>query len=185
MDQELLELISGIKSGRNENFELLKSRYKPLLSDMASSFESSGAGSKDDLFEEAERALLKAAISFDLDKVGITFGLYAKICIRNALISAKRARDAKKRREDRIAKRQEFKRAQVLDSFGGLSADEILKRIETSLSDYEKLVFKEYFSDRSARETALLLGTDEKSVNNAVYRIRQKAKSLGAVKNDM
>jgi DNA-directed RNA polymerase specialized sigma24 family protein len=73
----------------------------------------------------------------------------------------------------------------VLDSFGGLSADEILKRIETSLSDYEKQVFKEYFSDRSARETALLLGTDEKSVNNAVYRIRQKAKSLGAVKNDM
>ena len=178
MDQELLDMISGVKAGRNENFELLKSRYKPLLSDMASSFESSGAGSKDDLFEEAERALLKAAISFDIDKNGITFGLYAKICIRNALISAKRARDAKKRREDRIAKKQEFKRAQVLESFGSLSADEILERIESSLSDYEKAVFKEYFSDRSAKETAEILGTDERSVNNAVYRIRRKAKSI-------
>ena len=178
MDQELLEMISGVKAGRNENFELLKSRYKPLLNDMAKSFEGSGAGSKDDLLEEAESALLKAAISFDIEKEGITFGLYAKICVRNALISARRRSAAKKRREAGGAKKQEFKRARVLESFGNMSADEILGRIESSLSPYERRVFEVYFSGRSAKETAEILSSSERSVNNAVYRIRTKAKGL-------
>ncbi len=179
MDQDTLGLISGIKAGRNESFELLKAKYNPLLNDMAVRFEESGSGSRDDLFEEAQRALLKAAISFDTAKEGITFGLYAKICIRNALISVRRANAAKKRREEKITEKKEFKRARMLSSFGAMSADEILERIEGELSEYEAAVLKEYFSDRSAKETAAILKTSERSVNNAVYRIRQKAKALG------
>ena len=69
-------------------------------------------------------------------------------------------------------------RARLLASFGDSEPDEILKKIESSLSDYEAAVLKEFFSGRSAKETAEILGTDAKSVNNAVFRIRQKAHRL-------
>lgn len=179
MDRELLDLISGVKSGRHEDFEILKSKYKHLIADMAKSFEESGAGLRDDLREDAERALLKAAVSFDETKEGITFGLYAKICIRNALISVRRSASAKQRRLSNIEKVDRVVRARAIASFANMDPDEILEKIQSSLSDYEAAVLKEFFCGRSAKETATVLGTDEKSVNNAVYRIRTKAKKLG------
>ena len=104
LDQDLLAIISGVKSGRDEEFEKLKQKYNPLTSEMAKRFAQSGAGSLVDLSEEAERALLKAALSFDLSKEEITFGLYAKICVRNALISVGRANAADRRRRERAAR---------------------------------------------------------------------------------
>ena len=179
LEQDVFDLIAGVKCGRHEDFEKLKAKYSPLINDMVNSFEESGAGTKSDLLEDAQRALLKAAISFDETKKGITFGLYAKICIRNALISQKRAAVARQRKELRVDKAQTVPRARAIAAFGGLEAEEILERIESVLSDYEKAVLKEYFGGRSAKEAAEALGTDEKSVNNAVYRIRSKAKRLG------
>lgn len=179
LDQELLDLIAGVKSGGHEEFEILKAKYMPLISDMAKSFEESGAGSLDDLMEDAERAFLKAAVNFDDKKEGITFGLYAKICIRNALISVRRAQKARLRKQERVAGEVALQRSRALASFGDADTNEILRRIESSLSEYEMAVLKEFFSGRSAKETAEILDTDEKSVYNAVYRIRVKAKSLG------
>lgn len=180
-------MIVGIKSARHEDFDVLKVRYSPLINDMVESFSQSGAGSRDDLREEAQRALLKAALSFDLEKDGITFGLYAKICIRNALISVKRTKAANERRKNRVYTKSRERKRKGRISFGELDPDEILTKIENTLSPYEMMVFKEYFSGRSAKETAEFLGTDERSVNNAVYRIRAKSKMLvkQAHENDM
>lgn len=178
METEILDLIRGVKIGRTSDFELLCAKYKPLINDLAKSFEESGAGARSDLSEEAQRALLKAAISFDDTKEGITFGLYAKICMRNALISVKRAEDSRRRKEMRAKSDSISQGSRALAVFEGADAEAILKRIESALSCYELSVFKEYFSGRSAAETAELLGTDERSVNNAVYRIRRKAKLL-------
>ncbi|MBR2328365.1 MAG: hypothetical protein IKA58_00585 [Clostridia bacterium] len=178
MDKALLDLIVGIKSARHEDFEALKVRYSPLINDMSDSFAASGAGAKEDLREEAQRALLKAALSFDTQKEGITFGLYAKICIRNALISVKRAKVANERKKNRIDNKRVANSLRAKISLEGIDTDEMLDRIESGLSSYELQVFKEYFSGRSAKETAEILGTDERSVNNAVYRIRAKSKKL-------
>ena len=182
MEQELLELIRGVKSGRHEDFEVLKVRYMPLILDMASSFEESGAGAKDDLVCDAQRALLKAAVTFDENKEGITFGLFAKICIKNALISVRRAEKARQRRQSRTQKETELRSSAIAQSFEDIDPDEILKKLESSLSDYEAAVFREFFFGRSAKETAVILGTDAKSVNNAVFRIRQKARNLSKEK---
>lgn len=178
-EREIFELIREVKSGRHESFEILRSRYLPLISDMAKSFEESGSGNRADLLEDAQRAFLRAAVTFDETKEGITFGLYAKVCIRNALISVRRAERSRRKKEERASKKEAVQRAKVLTSFGDMEAEEILERIESVLSEYEALVLREYFSGRSAKETAAVLGTDEKSVNNAVYRIRTKAKQLG------
>ncbi|MBE6587817.1 MAG: hypothetical protein E7647_05320 [Ruminococcaceae bacterium] len=179
LDQDLLAIIAGVKAGKDEDFEKLKLRYKPLCADMANSFVRSGAGSSVDLLEEAERALLKAALSFDTSKEGITFGLYAKICVRNALISVRRANTAQKNRKERAKKESESSRRLSVISSAELDPEEMLKMLEDSLSDYEARVLREFFSGRSAEETAAVLGTDKKSVYNAVFRIRAKAKKLG------
>ena len=184
LEKEIIDLIRGVKVGRHEDFELLKAKYMPLINDLANSFEESGAGAKSDLSEEAQRALLKAAISFDEGKEGITFGLYAKICMRNALISVKRAEDARRRKEKRAKSDSVSQSARSLAAFAGEDAEDILSKIESSLSSYELKVFKEYFSGRSAKETAEVLRSDERSVNNAVYRIRKKAKQLAKSKTE-
>ena len=180
MDQDLLAIISGVKSGRDEEFEKLKQRYKPLTLEMAKRFAHSGVGSLVDLSEEAERALLKAALSFDLSKEKITFGLYAKICVRNALISVGRANAADRRRKERAARTEKNQRKMPIISFGDVAPEEILEMLESSLSSFEKQVLREFFSGRSATETAETLDTDVKSVYNAAYRIRTKAKKLFA-----
>ncbi|MBQ4066814.1 MAG: sigma-70 family RNA polymerase sigma factor [Clostridia bacterium] len=173
-----MDLINGVKNDRHEDFELIKARYKPLINDMAKSFEESGAGGFDDLFEEAQRALLKAALSFDSSKEGITFGLYAKICIRNALISVRRASSARRKREVKIAEKgREASRRTVMD-LGEMSPEEAVEKLKGSLSEYETRVLREFFSGNSAEQTARILGTDRKSVYNAVFRIKQKAKLL-------
>ena len=57
--------------------------------------------------------------------------------------------------------------------------DERLKaKIKTELSDFEKSVFDLYINDKSTREIAEILGREEKSVSNALYRMKVKIKGL-------
>ncbi|MBQ5633734.1 MAG: hypothetical protein IIV11_02485 [Clostridia bacterium] len=50
--------------------------------------------------------------------------------------------------------------------------------IRKNLSELEYKVWQLYISGRSAAEIAALLSTDEKSVNNAIYRIRKKLRAV-------
>ena len=55
---------------------------------------------------------------------------------------------------------------------------EMYDAIENKLSQTEKRVALLYISGRSAGEIALFIGKDEKAVNNALQRIRNKLKSV-------
>ena len=50
--------------------------------------------------------------------------------------------------------------------------------IRNNLSDFEYEVWQLYMSGRSAKEIADRLHTDQKSVSNAIYRIRKKLRSI-------
>lgn len=178
MSQTLDEILLGIKHGRHEDFDALRGKYAPLLTGSVLSFEQSGSGSRVDLTEEAESALLRAALSYDTDKCGVSFGLYAKICIRNALVSFRRAKLSRERREKRTADataRGRRRRAEL----DGAEVNEVLERIGGELSDYEKTVLLRYMDGNSAAQTAAELDTDERSVNNALYRARRKLRESG------
>ena len=111
---------------------------------------------------------------------GLGVGLYAKICAKNALISVGRANAADRRRRERAARIEKQQKKMPIISFGDVAPEEVLEMLESSLSSYEKQVLREFFSGRSATEAAETLDTDVKSVYNAAYRIRAKAKKLGA-----
>ena len=50
--------------------------------------------------------------------------------------------------------------------------------ISGELSDYENRIWWMYLSGRTAKEIAEQMGKDEKSVQNAIYRIRRKLRSV-------
>lgn len=178
-DKEINKAIIGVKSGRHEDFDVIRLTYSPLIENMAQSFEKSGAGNQGDLYDEAVRALLKAVLTYDIDSEKVTFGLYAKICIRNALISVRRAKLTREKREARSAAAVKKNVGRRKDNvFSAMDADAIMEKMQSVLSPYEYRVLKEYITGVSVSSIAKLFEKSEKSVNNALYRIRRKAKSL-------
>lgn len=178
-DEEIQNAIDGVKNGRHEDFEVIRLTYLPLIESTIRSFEESGAGNQSDLYDEAVRALLRAVLAFDASGKNITFGLYAKICIRNALISVRRAKLTREKREMRSTKKSEEKKHRRDDSvFSGMTAEEIMSKMQSVLSPYEYRVLRKYISGAAAAEIAKALSKSERSVNNALYRIRRKAKVM-------
>ena len=55
---------------------------------------------------------------------------------------------------------------------------EIYSAIKKNLSDYEYTIWHSYMLGKTAKEIGEMLGKDEKSVSNAVYRIRKKLRAL-------
>ena len=170
-------LLKEIQNGSDESFSLLEKRYAPLIASMVSSFCASGSGAKDELLQEAQSALLKAALTFDCAQKDVTFGLYAKICIRNALISHRRKALRRMRRDmpgRAVNKRNSVRR--VFSQAGNM--EQMLVKIEGMLSAYEKQVLRAYMAGKSVSEIAGEVGKEPKSVYNALFRIRQKGKQL-------
>lgn len=178
-DAELFDIVADVRSGNVEGFSILKKKYAPLIRSMAYSFAGQG-GSSEDYEREAESALLKAAIKFDLQQNDVSFGLFAKICIRNALVSLKRKEMSKKRRLERQAVGQagRKKRSFSMESNGDGNTEKLVDEINRVLSGYERKVFNEYMSGKTIGEMAETLGKPKKSVNNALYRIKEKVKEI-------
>ena len=178
-DAGVTEMILGVQSGDAESFEGLKRKYAPLMLGVVSSF-AAGEISTSELEREAESALLKSAVRYDTSQSKVAFGLYAKICIKNALISYLRKEQTKLRRQQRALETVQSKkstRARFSYASEGRDTEKTVERISGVLSCYEKKVFSEYMSGRSVREIAADLGRSVKSVNNAMYRIKEKVKA--------
>ena len=175
---------------KNEKFGQLTADYAPLIKSLVFRFMSTYGvlkADEDDLNQEALIALYSAALSYKEDK-GVTFGLYAKICIENRLTTY-----AKK-----ITKNPEPQTESIDDCFNNgineLAADidgqpidraasketcETLKeRIKAELTDYEYNVFMSYADGASPSEIAKKLKREPKSVYNKLQRARKKLKKL-------
>ena len=167
-------LLREIRAGSGESFELLVKQYAPLLGNLVSAFYMSGSGARDELEQEARSALLKAALRYDSDQTAVSFGLYAKICIRNALISHRRKtlrQSSPRISENRRTVRRQSLPEEPIDR-------SVLSAFSETLSPYEKKVFSAYLSGKRVAEIAEDLGRSQKSVHNALFRIREKAKQF-------
>ena len=173
------ELIRAVQSGDKDAFNEIIRRFEPLILSTMSGYlngELFGMSDRDDLYQEAAIALYSAAMSYDLECSEVSFGLYAKICLNNSLKSALRRR---KRQLAADNAQYEASAGQRESSFG--QPDEtkadvslLLARIDGLLSDFERKVFRLYLGGYSHRFIAETLGRSEKSIDNAVYRIKKK-----------
>lgn len=178
--EQLHTCILAVRAGDQAAFSALLSDYEPLLGAEISGH-AAGLGKQDveDLRQCALLALYRAAQSFDLSQCEVEFGLYAKICINNALLSQLRIIN-RYRTEVSVADTHEVLEvgedpaARVMQEE---AAAALYARVRSLLSPYENRVWALYMAGRSTGEIARLLNKDTHSIENAVYRIRKKLRA--------
>ncbi len=183
-NEEINKLIDLVVSGDSDAFTTLVEMYNPLLKKILNSNTTEEMSKEDveDLSQEELIAFYRAVINFDKEQSDVEFGLYAKICITNSMISYKRAAD-KKNNEALIG---DDEMNSITDPEGEVSRffemreseRELGEQIEKTLSVYENQVWSYYVNGYSSREIAKKLNSNEKSIDNAIFRIRKKLKTL-------
>ncbi|MBQ7335354.1 MAG: sigma-70 family RNA polymerase sigma factor [Clostridia bacterium] len=174
-------LLLAAKLGDQSAFERLLERYSPLIDSMTSEFAHSisGAEYEDDFRQEACIAFFNAVKHFDAEQNEVQFGLFAKICIRHRLVSYRRSlrkQEPMLSLDETVTSPEEEK-----DPSAYVEEEEnyqaLYRLIEATLSPYENRIWWLYLSGRTAKEIAFQLEKDERSVQNAVYRIRKKLRT--------
>ena len=175
MSDDVRKLIGRVRAGDDDAFTKLCTDYSRLLGASASLYARQGeeyGALEDDFRQEASMALYRAALSYDLDQSEVTFGLYAKRCIRNALISQLRKLGARSRRVSKqaVVTEESAEQTVITEEMRRM----YMKRIEGTLSPFEARVLKMAMDGQRPRMIARELKTSAKSVSNALFRARAK-----------
>lgn len=178
------ELVGLIRAGDQSAFERLLTQYEPMLRAVVNRYSFDGQD-MDDSRQEALAGFYRAVLSFDIGQPGVAFGLYAKICVTNALIS--HAREARRRTcetagaveyEDCIKYRVDSEADPAERIIEQENEKALRELIERNLSRFENMVWDMYISGETSAQIANRLGKPEKSIDNALYRIRRKLRAL-------
>ena len=183
-EKEINRLIDLVVSGDSDAYSKLVDIYNPLLKKILNAYTTEEMSKEDveDLSQEELIAFYRAIINFDKEQTDVEFGLYAKICITNSMISYKRA--AAKKPNESLVGDDEIN--SITDPEGEVSKFfeireseiELDQQIQKTLSAYENEVWSYYVNGYSSKEIATRLGSNEKSIDNAIFRIRKKLKTL-------
>ena len=181
-NDDIRKLILSVRNNDQEAFEILLGRYKPLIEASVNRFSSDDtfAVYADDLRQEAFLVFYNSILAYDIEQSEVEFGLFAKICIYNALVS--QLRILKKHSEEPMDVIPETSSQNAESPADKFLQQERLRSIyaviRKNLSDFEYSVWQLYISGRSSADIASALHTDKRSIDNAIYRIRKKLKSL-------
>lgn len=165
------ELISIALSDEQAYSELI-SRFLPTVRRLARVY-ALNPSDQDDLFSEGLLGLMNSVKTYDKEKKA-SFSTYASVCISNRMINAIK-------KSDRILKREENLDDSVVS--GGNSPESILIERESIselidglqyLSALERDVFLLYIHGESYEKIARVLNITQKSVDNALRRVRTK-----------
>lgn len=176
---EVERLLPLIRRGSSAAFLRLSELYAPLLdSEVARYAGSLSEADLEDLRQGASVSLYRAALAYRADR-GVTFGLFAKICIVNGIADSLRY-IGKKGGTLSIDELEESEQPDdgepnpqslLLDKE---RVYETRRQIRSALSDLEYEIFEMYISGFSYAEIASRIGKTQKSVDNALCRIKKK-----------
>jgi len=180
-DPKISVLLRAAKEGDADALSALLSAYTPLIeSQVLAALDTEGEiDERDDLRQEASIALCNAVEHYD-EAQNVSFGAFARVCIRNRLISCQRKRLRRpptvslesEASLPSLAKEDPMRHLMEKDDFLALC-----KQIERVLSPYENRIWWLYVSGQTATEIAQRLAREERSVQNAIYRIRKKLRA--------
>lgn len=177
-------LLYAVREGDQDAFSALLLRYRPLIDRAVDRFSAELHGEEDrkDVRQEALAAFYDAIRSYRTDQEKVEFGLYAKVCIGNRLVSHLR----RERRQQGLLSLDDLSAERVLGADGDLlslvieeeEAQALSASIKQVLSRYEYEVFSLYFKGSTSAQIAVLMQKSVKSIDNAIARIRKKLKNL-------
>ena len=183
------ELLSMADSGDKVAEEQLALRYARLVKICSRPFFLVG-GDGEDLIQEGMLGLLSAIREFDLS-MNTSFKTYAEICVKRRIYSAIKSASRKKHeplndmvsfddvlsdesKTSAVSYGEAYRRTPEEQVLGREGADEIIKTYSRCLSKFEVEILNLYLGGLSYSEIADNCGKTEKSVDNAVQRIRRK-----------
>lgn len=181
MDNFLEEnkLVASAKGGDSDAFDMLAERYKGFLTSYVSSL-SVHPSERDDLMQEALIGLLKAVRSYDAEKA--SFSTYVTACVKNSVVSYLRHYGKQSRAvpvDDVASFNSDYDGDTPELRFIDLETTARLQeKVFSVLSPYETKVFEMYLAETPYALIAKHLGKNEKSIDNAIQRIKSKLKKL-------
>ena len=192
-DEELIEML---RAGQDDIMDYLLNKYKNLVKSQAGSYFIPGADEQD-ILQEGMIGLFKAVRDFDVAK-DASFATFAKICVARNIQTAVNKANRKKQEplntfvslnapaaggenQESVALTPEsLRRIGLQNPEDVLIASEnntyLLEAIRKDLSTSEKEVFNLLIMGMGYKEIAKKLGKESKSVDNAITRIRTKAR---------
>ena len=183
------DLIALARNGDDLAEDQLAVRYSKLVRACARPYFLAG-GDSEDLIQEGMLGLLSAIRKFD-PGTGVSFKTYAEQCIRNRLLTAIESASRLKHTplndgisfEYLLSEEPGRLHAAQEDSFSRRTEDQGLAREQneeslvgnvSALSRLEREVLEMYLQGMSYKEIADRVNKPEKSIDNAVQRIRRK-----------
>ena len=185
---DILPLLAHAKEGDQAAFDTLLAQYTPLIEHRLAIARTRRSDilpeDEKDLRQEAHLAFYRALLAYNADQHEVSFGLYAKICIENALISALRKirpaeetidydtltaipADSREDPSQRLREQEDY--------------EALCHRIARALSPFENAIWQRYIAGMTAPDIARQLGKDTRSIHNAIYRIRNKLRNAGGI----
>ncbi len=173
------DIIRGIQSGNNEFLQSLFSRYVKLVHNKAARYSVADI-ELDDFVQEGLIALYQAAITYDFSTS--SFVSYAKTCVSNAILTLIKHKNRKRRIPENLISSIDDKSVTVVTTPEALmiereSIEGIYSNIKNILSDFEYKVFLASLQGYSVNAISENLNVSEKSISNALCRLRRKIKT--------
>ncbi len=188
------ELIIRLRDGEGAVTDFIMDKYKNLVRSKAKAMYILGADN-DDLIQEGMIGLFKAVRDYDSGR-DASFFTFAELCITrqiytaiqasgrqkhiplNSYISLYAGNDGKENEDSALihaipADNTQNPEEVVLQKE---KIEALEKIIEAELSQFEKEVLDLYITGMSYSQIARVLGKDEKSTDNALFRIKSKIK---------
>ena len=179
------ELICRLRAGESSIEEYLLEKYKPFVKSKSRVLFLVG-GDKEDLIQEGMIGLFKAIRDYD-SKNGAPFASFAKLCVERQMYTAIEAAGRQKNAplNGYISLSEE---SEHLLEYGIEDAvvekesyQQIYANVQTSLSPMEKEVLEHFLEGKDYIEIAKILGKTDKSIDNALQRIKGKIRKINTI----
>ena len=174
---ELSDLLLAIRGGKDADlaFLELESRYKSLMYSRVRRY----FGAEGDLSEplqEARIAIHNAALTYEAEQFdGVTFGLYAGVCVSNRLCSLLRKNAKLNEKACLLPDSDKIVAVGGPESFVARKdlCERVMRIAKAELSDFEFQVFRMEIDQYTTADIAKALGKTAKSIDNAKNRIHR------------
>lgn len=176
------ELIEKLRNGQQQVQDYLLEKYKPFVKSKSRVLFLVG-GDKEDLIQEGMIGLFKAIRDFNPEN-GAPFAAFAKLCVERQLYTAIEAAGRLKNAPLNAYISLSEETDSLMDA--GIEEAVIEKaafqqtyaKARARLSAMEKEVLELYLEGKDYTEIADLLGKPDKSIDNALQRIKSKIRKL-------
>lgn len=185
-EMQIDDLLKAVRKGDDDACGALLRRYAPLIDSMVYKtmplISSAKRTDEEELRQEATIKLYQAALAYDSAQSETSFGLYAKICIKNRMISLVRRQvgaDVELDTDivDNISESETFDDPLevVVDREREFELD---LKVKSVLSALEYEVYDLHMDGASIKQISETLHISEKTVENALYRMKIKLQKL-------